>query len=283
MIKTNIDKTVMQSVQGEIHHPTQKSAYTIDHEGQLHVLPSVGGITYNVKIGDAAFGWEWDHVEPGVSMKNNDPNENLALFTLSCIGNEATVISGDAKGAKGYVTGMHGGIEHTIICFEQQELQKMAIGDKILIKAWGQGLKLVNYPDIKLMSIDPKMFLKIPIVEEDNKIKVPVVAEVPAYLMGSGIGSPTAYNGDYDIMTADMAEVKRCGIDKLKFGDLVLLRDCDNTYGRGYKRGAVSIGVVMHSDCVIMGHGPGITTIMTCKESQIEGILDEKANISNYR
>ncbi len=31
-----------------------------------------------------------------------------------------------------------------------------------------------------------------------------------------------------------------------------------------------------------MGHGPGITTIMTCKESLIEGVLSEKANIEDY-
>ena len=31
----------------------------------------------------------------------------------------------------------------------------------------------------------------------------------------------------------------------------------------GYLKGAVSIGVVVHSDCVKMGHGPGITTIVT--------------------
>lgn len=283
MLRTNIEKTVMESAQGKIHHPTRKSPYIIDANGEARVLPSVGGITYNVKIGDAALGWECDHVEPGVSIRNEDQDENLALFTLACIGNEAIVISGDGKGAKGYVTGTHGGIEHTIIYFEEQDLAKMAIDDKVIIKTWGQGLKLLDYPDIHLMSIDPNMFLRIPILGEGFKIKVPVVAEVPAYLMGSGIGAPTAYNGDYDIMTEDMKEIKRLGLDKLKLGDLVLLQDCDNTFGRGYKKGAVSIGVVIHSDCVIMGHGPGITIIMTCKDGQIESIFDENANIKNYR
>ncbi|WP_332841435.1 hypothetical protein [Paraclostridium bifermentans] len=96
------------------------------------------------------------------------------------------------------------------------------------------------------------------------------------------MGSSSAYTGDYDIMTADFDEIKRLGLDKLKFGDLVLLEDCDNTYGRGYLKGAVSIGVIVHSDCVTLGHGPGVTTIMVSKTPIIEGIIDENANISKY-
>lgn len=88
---------------------------------------------------------------------------------------------------------------------------------------------------------------------------------------------------DYDITTADVDEIKRLGIDKLRFDDLVLLRDCDNSFGRGYLKVAVSIGVVVHSDCIIMGHGPGVTTILTCKESLLEGVLSEDANIINWR
>jgi hypothetical protein len=284
MLKTNVGKTVAQSVQGKIHHPiSAASPYRISFDGQPMVLPATGGITYNVKVGDSAFGWEGDHVEPGVSIRNEDKGENAALMTLACIGNTAKVVTGDAKGAKGFVTGMHGGIDHVLVHFEEEDLEKMSIDDKILIKAWGQGLKLIDHPEIMVMNIDPEMFLKIPIIEEEGRIKVPVAAEVPAYLMGSGIGSATAHSGDYDIMTEDIEEIRSRGIDKLKFGDLVLLRDCDNSFGRGYLKGAVSIGVVVHSDCIKMGHGPGITTIMTCKESKIEGIFTEDANIVNWK
>ncbi|MCX7884672.1 MAG: DUF4438 domain-containing protein [Caloramator sp.] len=281
MLRTNIDKTVMQSLQGKIHHPINPSPFRVDTSGNAHILPATGGISYNVKVGDSAFGWSGDHVEPGVSIRNEDKNENNALMLFACIGNEAKVVTGDAKGAKGYVIGKHGGIEHVLIQFEKDDLEKMAIDDKILIKGYGQGLKLLDYPDIIVMNIDPRLFLNIPIKEEEI-LKVPIVAEVPAYLMGSGIGSSTAFSGDYDIMTEDLDEIKKHGLDKLKFGDLVLLRDCDNSYGRGYLKGSVSIGIVIHSDCIKMGHGPGITTIMTSKKSLIEGYKDENANILNY-
>lgn len=283
MIKCNIDKLVMESVQGKIHHPTSSVAYQIGYDGKARVLPSVGGITYNVKLGDSAFGFECDHVEPGVSLRNENTNENNSLFTLSCIGNEAIVVSGDAKGAKGFVTGKHGGIEHILIDFDNGDLNKMAIDDKILIRAWGQGLRLLNYPEISIMNIDPSVFMNMDIQELENEIIVPVVAEIPAYLMGSGIGSPTAYNGDYDIMTQDVEKIKELGIDKLRLGDLVLIRDGDNTYGRGYLSGAVSIGVIVHTDCIKMGHGPGVTVIMSCKHQQITGKLDCGSNILKYK
>ena len=109
-----------------------------------------------------------------------------------------------------------------------------------------------------------------------------VAGKVPAYLMGSGIGSASAYSGDYDIMTGDWEEIKNCGLDDLKFGDIVMLENCDTSYGRGYLSGAVTIGVVVHSDCILTGHGPGVTTLFTAQTPVIEGILDKNANIANY-
>lgn len=282
MLNTNKEHVVKWSVQGKIHHPIGGN-YRISHDGKPMILPATGGISYNVSVGDSVFNWAGDHVEPGVSIRNENSSENAALMTFACIGNEAKIVSGDAKGKKGYVTGMHGGIDHVLIYFDEETLGDLAIDDKIMVKAYGQGLKLNNYENVHIMNIDPNLFEKLNIKEENGKLKVNVVGKVPAYLMGSGIGSKSAAtDGDYDIMTADMEEIKRLGLDKLRFGDLVLLQDCDNTYGVGYLKGAVSIGIVVHSDCVKSGHGPGVTVIMTCKDDTIEGIIDENANIKNY-
>lgn len=281
MIKINKEKLVKWSVQGKIHHPLGGN-YKVTHDGRAVVVPATGGISYNVKIGDSVYGWEGDHVEPGVSIRNEDMRESDALMTFACIGNEAKIVSGDAKGKKGYVTGMHGGIEHVLIHFEDEILEDLAIDDKIMIKAHGQGLKIDGFDDIHVMSIDPNLFEELGIEEINGKLRVPVVATVPPYLMGSGIGSGSAYTGDYDIMTADMSEIKRLGLDKLRFGDLVLLEDCDNMYGRGYLKGAVSVGVIVHSDCMKSGHGPGVTTIMVAKTPIIEAKIDKNANIANY-
>ena len=280
-MRTNRDKLVKMSVQGAAHHPSG-SEIRVNSEGEAFVVPAIGGITYNVKVGDCAYGLAGDHVEPGVSMQNADKNSNNAFMVFSCLGNKARVVSGDAKGAVGYVTGKHGGIEHVIADFDQEDLYKMAIGDNILVEAYGQGLKLLDYPDVQVQSLDPDILEAMDIEEKDGKLVVPVVAVVPSYLIGSGVGSGNCYTGDYDLMTADREEIAKLGLDKLRFGDLVLMEDCDNVHGRGFYRGSVSVGVVIHSDCVVSGHGPGITTILACRKPLIEGKIDPDANLAKY-
>ena len=63
---------------------------------------------YNVRVGDSAFGWLADMVQPGVSIRNSQDIANNALNTLSCLGDEARVVSGAALGAKGTVIGKSG-------------------------------------------------------------------------------------------------------------------------------------------------------------------------------
>lgn len=283
MIRTNKERLVIQTVMGKIHHPTLQAggAMKLCHDGSYIVSPSVGGITYNVKIGDSVYAMDCDHVEPGVSLRNSDDRENGAMNALACIGNTATVVSGEARGAKGIVTGFHGGIEHTLIYFSQDDLEKMLPNDSIVIRAHGQGMKLLDAPEIVCTGIDPTLLEKLDIKIVDGVMEIAVAAVVPAHLMGAGQGSGNAYSGDYDIMTADWQEVCKHNLDKLRYGDIVLLENCDNTFGRGYLTGAVSIGVVVHSDSTVMGHGPGVSTIFTCKKPLIQGKLDAKANLAD--
>jgi len=280
-MRTNKNKVIKHSVQGKVAHP-KFGGYRVDTEGNPHVIPGTGAINYNVKVGDSAFGWAGDHIEPGVTMKNTDGGENAALNIFSCIGNEARVVSGEAKGAKGFVTGSHGGVEHVMVYFDEDTLDKMTLDDKILVKGYGQGLKLLDYPDVKIMSIDPDLLEKLNVKEEDGKLLVPVVAEIPHGLMGSGVGSPYSQKGDYDLITSDMKEIERLGLDQLRFGDFVLIKDTDCTFGLGgYLAGASTLGVVIHSDCIKNGHGPGISVVMTSKKSIIEGVINKKANVAD--
>ena len=282
-MKTNKDFIVMQSVQGKISSPRSSFPYRIDREGNGHILPATGGITYNVSVGDLCMGWIGDHIEPGVSIKNDVNEENTALNILSCIGNKAKVLTGDAKGKEGYVTGKHGGINHVLIYFNKNVLENLAINDVILVKAHGQGLAIEGYEDIKCMNIDPYLLDKLGIeISREGYLQIPIVTVIPSFLMGSGIGETSSFMGDYDIMTGDIEANTQYGIENLRFGDIVLLQDCDNTYGRQYIKGAVSIGVIVHSDCIKSGHGPGVTVIMSCKKGKIKGIIDKNANIANY-
>ena len=96
------------------------------------------------------------------------------------------------------------------------------------------------------------------------------------------MGASNAYRGDYDIMTADQGVLEECGLTGLRFGDIVLLEDADNLYGRGYRKGATSIGVIIHSDCVLSGHGPGVTTVLVSQKPILKGRITPDANIANY-
>jgi len=278
MIRTNVERLVKNSVVGEISPPLS-SGYRISADGHPMVLPGVGGITYNIRVGDPVTGWEADHVEPAVSIKIGG-DQNAGLNTLACVGDEAVVVSGDAKGEKGIVTGKHGGIEHVLVDFPLSAMEKMVIGDKIMVKAFGVGLKLVDFPYVKVMNLSPDFLEKIGIEQDNDMIVVPVTHKVPACIMGSGIGGNNAHTGDYDIQLFDKGVVDEYGLSSLRFGDLVAIIDADNSFGPIYRKGAITVGIVVHSDCVTAGHGPGVTRLFTSSKGKIVPKIDPNANIA---
>ena len=287
MLKTNADKLIKVSVMGEIASPTIRSIYNVSATGQPLVLPGVGGITYNLRVGDPACGWEADHVEPGVSVENkeNDARSgqaaNTAFNVLSCVGNEAIAVNGDGKGARGTVTGKHGGIEHVLVDFPSGILDKLVIGDRIIVKAFGTGLKLLDFPEIKIFNMDPVLLAACDPQPKEDKLVVPVTHVVPAAIMGSGLGANQVNSGDYDIQLFDKAVVDQYGLETLRLGDLVAIVDADHSFGRIYRQGAVSVGVVIHSNCVTAGHGPGVTTLMTSPSGKIVPPVTREANVAS--
>lgn len=283
MIKINEDKLVQLSVIGEVYSPGMNSPYTITADGELKIFPGTGGITYNVRIGDYVCGWQADHVEPGVTIKNSNGDFNGALNVLSCAGNIARVVSGDAKDKTGFVTGKHGGCEHVLVDFEPEVLEQLVIGDKIQIKGYGAGLEFIDYPEIKIFNLSPDLLKKITIKEKKGgKLQIPVTHVVPAKIMGSGLGRNNVCRGDYDIQLFDEKVKEEYNLGTLRFGDFVAIQDADNTYGRIYKEGCVSIGIIVHSDCVIAGHGPGVMTVFASKKPLIEPVIKKDANLYKY-
>jgi hypothetical protein len=196
------------------------------------------------------------------------------------VGNEAVVVTGDAKGAKGVVTGKHGGIEHVLVDFTLEIMEKLMLGDKILVKAFGVGLKLLDFPDVKVMNLDPAFINVLKPKADGDKLKVPVTHLIPAAIMGSGLGANQTFSGDYDIQLFDDKVVEQYGLDDLRLGDLVAIIDADHSFGRIYRQGAISVGIVVHTNCVTAGHGPGVTTLFTSTRGKIIPTIDSKANIA---
>ncbi|MCK5405661.1 MAG: DUF4438 domain-containing protein, partial [Desulfobulbaceae bacterium] len=73
--------------------------------------------------------------------------------------------------------------------------------------------------------------------------------------------------------------VKRFGLNDLKLGDFVAITDAEATYGRIYRTGGVVIGIIVHSDCVLAGHGPGVMVVMSSKEGLIVPKISKRANL----
>jgi hypothetical protein len=283
-IRTNETKLIRIAVQGRVANAAQFAEFEVAHDGKPFALPSTGGIVYNVKTGDAAFGWEGDHIEPGVSVildeEKRSSRANMGFNFLACVGNTARIVSGAAKGQKGIVTGHHGGVEHVTIDFDEDTLYKLTVDDKILIEGFGQGLKMTDYSDVRIFNLDPDVLHKMPLRPVGNKIEIGVTTIVPAELMGSGMGHNNIGTGDCDIMTHDPGMVKQFKLDKMCLGDFVAVLNHDHTFGRTYRKGAVTIGIVVHSNSTLPGHGPGISTLLTSASGQLKPVINPRANLA---
>lgn len=281
-LKLNESELIEMAVQGQVIFP-RCFGWEITHDGDVKILPSVGGITYNVLTGDSVYGWAADHIEPCVSCTAThdklSENPNRAFNAYACIGNKVTLISGAGKKKTGVVTGHHGGVEHVIVDFPQDVIKKMTLDDKLIIRAVGQGLRLLDHADITLHGIDPALVKKLGLREAGKYIEIPVTAVVPAALMGSGLGHNDSYKGDYDIQTSDRNVIKQHKLDQLRLGDIVAIQDHKSPYGWSYKKGAITIAVVIHGDSNLAGHGPGVQTVMTSPGGWLRPRLTPNANI----
>ena len=288
-LRTNGADLVIQTVCGQIAHPVGgPSPWRIGNDGKLRVLPATGGITINKRIGDRCVGLAADHVEPGVSLHNNGREvigarngPNMALVTYACVGNQARVISGPAAGATGIVTGKHGGVYHVMVDFPKPVLCKLRIGDRIQIYSYGLGLSLTDYPDIAVTNCAPGLLRRWGIRERAGMLEVPVTHCVPAGIIGSGLGKNTVWRGDFDIQLFDPAVRARFGLGSLRFGDLVAVTDHDARFGPSYRSGRTTIGIIVHSDSTVSGHGPGITALLTGPRALLRPVQDPAANLAS--
>lgn len=281
MLSTNRERLVRMPVHGEVAPPHVPGAiYDVGHDGIARVLPSVGGITLNVRVGDGAFAFASDHIEPGVSTRHPDDRINVGYCVYACVGNTAAILSGEAKGETGIVTGKHGGVEHVMIDFPVAVMERMALGDKIAIRSFGLGLELLDAGDVRVFNCDPDFLQKLGLERSGETFHVPVAKIVPSAIMGSGLGRATVARGDYDIQAFDPVTVEKYGLHDLRLGDIVAITDADHSFGRIYRTGATSIGVVAHGCSDIAGHGPGVTSLLTSPSGALVPHVDAGANLA---
>jgi hypothetical protein len=286
--RINSSELVMITVLGQIASPlVGTSAYRIGQDGTPRLLPGTGGIVLSHRVGDPCVGIAGDHVEPGVSIRNEGRSikgerdgSNQALQMLTCIGNAARVVSGPCAGKTGVVTGKHGGIDTVLVDFPIETMRRLAIGDRVQIYAYGTGVHLLNHPDVKITSCSPRLIARWGLYSDGGRLVVPVTHRIPSAIMGSGLGRNDAVRGDYDIQMFDPDTVRRHQLGTLRFGDLVALIDADNRFGRSYRQGFVAIGCVVHGESTVAGHGPGVATLLTGPQQAFAIRTDARANIA---
>ncbi len=274
----NFDDLVEMAVTGEVSQPAlRRGGYFHRPDGVGVMLPGMYGIAYNARVGDPAFGWAGDHVEPGVSIANPDEQADYALHYLTCIGNEAEVVTGLARGAKGVVTGEHARL---LVDFPPEALEGLNVGDTIQIRALGRGLRLESHPGLEFKKTSPALARALALVSQGRRVSCPVAMELPARMMGSG-AELNAEFVDQDMMSGDRALLAELGIDRMRLGDLIGIRDVDHRFGRSYREGWVAVCLCIHGDSMMTGHGPGILTLITGPADLLDFHLDPEANIAH--
>jgi hypothetical protein len=282
-LKTNKDELIMTAVQGAVQ-PPGSYGYETTYDGRSVQDIGMASINYTVSLGDSVYGWaNADHVEPDVTIQGREKQSpwDTALAVLACIGNEAEVISGEAAGAKGFYIGRHAGSDD-LVWFPKNAVEKLALGDKIQVKARGVGLEIKGFEDVRVNKLSPELLEKMGITIEGGELVVPVVMEVPGYIMGSGLGFPFIEALDYDIQTTCPEIVEECGLKKLRLGDLVAIKGHYDVYAPGRYEGAVTIGVVIHGFSDLAGHGPGLNPILSALPGKIKTRIDPNANTAYY-
>ena len=286
--RINADELIVITVGGRIAHPTRgKAPYRIGQDGVPRILPGSGGIVLNHRVGDRCVGLAGDHVEPGVSIRNDDAPvsgdkdaHNLALNTYACVGNTVLVLDGPCRGRRGVVTGKHGGVNHVLADFPAAVLARLRLGDRLQIYAHGLGLRFPSLPQVAVHNCSPRLLAAWGLRMDQGRLVVPVTHRVPAALMGSGLGRSNSVMGDYDIQLFDRRARGRYGLGGLRIGDLVAILGADNRYGRAFHRGYTRIGFIVHGDSTVSGHGPGCVTLLSGPAALLRPARDPNANLA---
>jgi hypothetical protein len=278
--RTNADRLVEIGMQAEVAHPTHSGTYAVDSYGRPIILPGMAGVVANARVGDLVFPWAADHLEPGVSAGNPQRDRYQALQFLACIGNVVRVVTGPAAGAEGRVTGKHAFV---LVDFPQDALDVLAPGDVLLVRAIGQGLRFLDFDDVAARSCSPALVDGMEVeVTADNRLRVAIAAEVPAFMMGAGLGMSSEW-ANCDVMFTRREVIERLGFERVRLGDVVAMHDQDHRYGRGYRAGMLAIGVVAHGGHGgIPGHGMGVATILSGPRARFELVQTDGANIRNH-
>jgi hypothetical protein len=240
-----------------------------DRDGRVCVLPGTGGIHPDVHVGDLVDAWLADHLMVGASIEDAGaaPTEPGALHLLTCVGNRVR----DASGAMlGVVAGKRGGLAPgffppNLVAVEApaERLHALVPGAAVFVDALGRGLELPEWAGIEVLNCAPSTLDALPLRVTGARLEIDVRLVVPSAAAGSGVGQD-AWIGDLEI------------------GDLVAFTDIDGRFGRFYRPGVVSVGLVAHGPSPAPGHGIGVTILLSGRAEAIQLRTTAGATLAPY-
>lgn len=233
--------------------------FSVDRDGRPYLPAASAGVVLGLRLGDGVFSHDADHAAPGVTLAHPDPAARHALTAFCCLGNEVTVRDGEAAGARGRVLGKRGEAGRVIAVFAQPVLARLAPGDSMVVRGYGQGMP-APVAGVSMLNLDPAMLGALPITVAGDRLAVSARGRVPSSLVGNGLGRP-AQMWDLDVQL-DAEQAARHGLAGLSLGDLVCVDGLDARHNAGYRGRWVTIATVVHAGSPAPGHGPGLMPVL---------------------
>ena len=171
---------------------------------------------------------------------------------MRCVSSPGLLLAG----AVGHVIGQHA---YVLVDFAAPVAEQVTTGDTVTVTAVGQGLALPGHPAIVVKkNADPGRRPRCPADPGwDGRAEVHVAARVPAEAVGAG-GTVSEYaNTDLMGAYAGLGEDLSLGLEGLRIGDIVAVADADHRFGRGYRPGYLTIGVISTGQCMLLGAQAG--------------------------
>ena len=248
---------------GIVEHPgLDGNPYLIDADGHPYVPIGDGGVALGLSLGDSVFAYDADHASPAASLIHPEQAARHALTAFACLGNPVTVRTGAAAGSSGVVLGKRGEAGRVLAWFPPEVMATLVPGDAMVVRALGQGARLpeaIHDLGGQLLNVDPALLPSIG-VEIGDSISVTVRGTVGSKLIGNGIGRP-AHQWDLDLQV-DSGNAEVLGLSGLLIGDLVAVENLDVRHNTGFRRGWVTVGVVVTTTSPRPGHGAGLMPIL---------------------
>lgn len=247
--------------------------YRVSRDGNPYVPVGDGGIVLGLRLGDSAQALETDHAAPGACLVHSDLAAAHALIAQACVGNPVEVRTGAGAGARGAVLGKRGEGERVIAVLAPEDLARLRPGDMVAVRACGQGAPQ-PVAGVAALNAAPGLLDALGITAGSDRLRVPVRGTWPSRFIGNGIGRPTpTWSMELSLPRPPDAVAGPA----LALGDVVAITDLDARFNAGYRRGWLTVGIVVHGGSPLPGHGPGVTVLLTGPADHFE--LDEQGEL----